>query len=153
MKIELSPIGYVKNVREEIKHDQWGGVISEIVLIDEIMEEAFEGIEDFSHLEIIFYLDKVKDEKAIAQFRHPRGNTDLPRLGTFAQRNKNRPNRIGLTTVELLERKGKSILVKYLDAINGTPVLDIKPVMKEFGPKGEIKQGSWTAEIMKDYWN
>ena len=152
MKIELQPIAYVKNQRKEVLDDNWGEVLSEIELNDEIMEEAFEGIDEFSHLAVIFYMDQVKDEKAIAQYRHPRNNKTLPKLGTYAQRNKSRPNKLGLTTVELILRKGKSIFVKRLDAISGTPILDIKPVMIEFEPKGEIKQPQWTEEIMKNYW-
>ena len=146
------PIAYIKNERKEVIDDQWGQIISEIILQEDIIEEALEGIESFSHLEVIFYMDKVSDEKAKAQHRHPRNNTDLPKLGTFAQRNKNRPNKIGLTTVELLERNGRTLKVKNLDAIDGTPILDIKPVMKEFEPKGKIRQPSWTQTIMKDYW-
>ena len=152
MKIELRPIGFVKNQRTEIKDDDWGEVISEIRLAEDILIEAFEGIDEFSHLAILFYMDKVKDEKAKAQYRHPRNNTALPKLGTFAQRNKNRPNKLGLTNVELIERKGKSIFVKYLDALNETPILDIKPVMLAFEPKGAIKEPGWTSEIMKNYW-
>ncbi|MES1220024.1 MAG: TrmO family methyltransferase, partial [Bacteroidota bacterium] len=70
----------------------------------------------------------------------------------FAQRKKDRPNSIGLTTVELIERKGKTITVRYLDAIDGTPILDIKPVMKEFLPASEIRQPVWATELMKEYW-
>lgn len=152
MKIELSPIGFVKNSRKEIEDDNWFEIISEIFLDDDIITESLIGVEEFSHLQIIFYMDKVKDEKAKAKFRHPRNNTDLPKLGTFAQRNKSRPNKLGLTTVELIERIGRKIIVKNLDAINGTPILDIKPVMEEFQPKGEIIQPKWTKEIMKNYW-
>ena len=152
MKIELSSIGYVKNERKEIEDDDWEEIISEITLDDDIIAESLIGIEEFSHLEIIFYMDRVKDEKAKAQYRYPRNNIELPKLGTFAQRNKNRPNKLGLTTVELIERKGRTIRVKYLDAINGTPILDIKPVMNEFQPKKNISQPKWTKEIMKNYW-
>jgi len=139
MKIELKPIAYVKNSRTEIEDDNWEQIISEIKLADHI-------------LYIIFYMDKVLDEKAKAQSRHPRNNKELPQLGTYAQRNKNRPNKLGLTTVELIERKDRIIKVKYLDAINCTPILDIKPVMKEFQPRTEINQPDWTKEIMKNYW-
>lgn len=152
MKISLSPIGYVKNERKEIEDDNWSEIISEIFLEENIIPESLIGIEDFSHLEIIFYMNQVKDEKAKAQYRHPRNNTDLPKLGTFAQRNKNRPNKLGLTTVELIERNGRTLKVKNLDAISGTPILDIKPVMEEFQPQNEIKQPEWTREIMKNYW-
>ncbi len=148
----MTPVAFVKNERKEVIDDEWEIVVSEITLAENIIEEALEGIETFSHLEIIFYMDKVKDEKAKAQHRHPRNNPDLPKLGTFAQRNKNRPNKIGLTTVELLERTGRVLKVKNLDAIHGTPILDIKPVMKEFEPKGDIRQPEWTEVIMKNYW-
>ena len=152
MKIELKPIAFVKNDRVNIEDDNWSNYISEIELEDSIITEAFEGIDDFSHLEIIFYMNQVDDEKAKAKHRHPRNNEALPKLGTYAQRNKNRPNKIGLTTVELIERDGRILKVKYLDAINGTPILDIKPVIKAFGAKSEIKQPAWVNEIMKNYW-
>lgn len=152
MKIEMSPIAFVRNSRTKIEDDNWAEVISEIELADNIMTEAFEGINEFSHLEIIFYFDQVDDAKATAKHRHPRNNTSLPKLGTFAQRNKSRPNKIGLATVKLLERNGRKIKVQYLDAIDNTPVLDIKPVLKEFEPKGEIKQAKWVDTIMNKYW-
>jgi len=152
MEIVLTPIGYVKNNRTEIEDDNWGQIISEIELVDNITVESLTGIEAFSHLHIIFYMNKVNDEKAKAQCRHPRNNIELPKLGTYAQRNKNRPNKLGLTTVQLIDRKNRIIKVKNLDAINGTPILDIKPVMKEFQPKTTIKQPNWTKEIMKNYW-
>ena len=79
-------------------------------------------------------MDKVPDEKAVVQCRHPRNDKSLPEAGTFSQRNKNRPNKIGLTIVEFVKKSGNSIFVKNLDAIDKTPVLDIKPVIKEFLP-------------------
>jgi tRNA-Thr(GGU) m(6)t(6)A37 methyltransferase TsaA len=126
-------------------------MISEIELADHIPTEAFDGITDFSHLEIIYTFDKV-DHKDKVYSGHPRGNTAYPLVGIFCQRKKNRPNPIGLCTVELLEHNGRNIKVKNLDAIDGTPVLDIKPVFKEFQPKGEIRQPEWVSDLMKDYW-
>lgn len=152
MKIELQAIGYVKNKRSLIEDDNWALIESEIELVDGIIEAAFDGIEAFSHLEIIFYMDKVKDEKAVAQNRHPRNDNSLPKVGTYSQRNKNRPNKLGLTTVELMKRNGRKITVRRLDAINGTPILDIKPVLKAFEPQGEIKEPEWPKIIMEKYW-
>lgn len=151
-KIELSPIAIVKNSRLKIEDDKWASVESEIVLVDTISEEALTGILEFSHLDIIFYMHEVSDAKAKAKIRHPRNNKTLPKIGTYAQRNKSRPNKLGLTTVELLNVKGKSIFVRNLDAICNTPVLDIKPYMKGFKPKSETKQPAWTSDIMKNYW-
>lgn len=151
MQINLEPVAIVKNTRSTPSDDFWGTVIAEIELADHIPTEAFEHIADFSHLEIIYYFDQVKPGDIVFSGR-PRGNPDYPVTGIFAQRKKDRPNTIGLCTVELLEHNGRTIKVKYLDAIDGTPVLDIKPVFTEFQPKAPVKQPAWVADLMKDYW-
>lgn len=151
MKIELEAIAFAKNNREEIKDDDWGNVITEIELLPHVPSMALDGIDSFSHLEIIFLFDRVKND-SIVFHGHPRGNKNWPDTGIFAQRKKDRPNRLGLTTVELIERKERSILVRNFDAINGTPILDIKPVMKEFLPAKEIRQPAWVSELMSNYW-
>ena len=84
--------------------------------------------------------------------RHPRNNQDWPAVGIFAQRGKNRPNRIGSTIVRVLRCEGRSIVVAELDAIDGTPVLDVKPVMQEFLPREKIRQPAWSHELMGNYW-
>lgn len=152
MNITLQPIAFVTNNRKEAEDDNWGEVLSEIKLVENIIPESLQGIEAFSHLEIIFYMNQVADEKATAKVRNPRNNPDLPLVGTFAQRNKSRPNKLGLTTVEFVKREGNTLTVRKLDAINGTPILDIKPVMQEFEPQTPIRQPNWTKEIMKNYW-
>ncbi len=151
MQITLQPIGFVKNARKQPDDDNWATVISEIELADHIPVTAFNNILQFSHLEIIYYFNKVKAE-AIVYSGHPRSNSAYPDMGIFAQRKKDRPNTIGLCTVELLTQEGKTITVKYLDAIDGTPVLDIKPVFKEFGTKTTIKQPAWVEDLMRKYW-
>ncbi len=151
MNIELKPIAFVTNLRTEIEDDNWSLTISEIELADDIPTETFDNIEDFSHLEIIYYFNKVDFSKIIYS-GHPRENKSYPRVGIFAQRKKERPNKLGLCNVELLEHNGRKIKVKYLDAIDGTPVLDIKPIMKEFQIKSEIKQPNWSKDLMKNYW-
>ncbi len=151
VEIKLRPIATVKNSRKTPIDDFWEEVISEIELADDIPVEAFNGISDFSHLEIIYYLNKVENNEIVFSGR-PRGNPDFPMVGIFGQRKKDRPNTIGLCTVELIEHAGRTIKVKYLDAIDGTPVLDIKPVFKEYRLKGEIKQPLWVSELMKNYW-
>ncbi len=151
MDIVLKPIATIRNSRIEATDDYWGGVITEITLEDHIPTEAFENIEKYSHLEIIFYFDKAEEENMVYSGR-PRGNVDYPVMGIFSQRKKDRPNRIGLTTVELIAHNGRTIIVKGLDAIDGTPVLDIKPAVKEFEPRKEVMQPAWVADLMKDYW-
>ena len=150
--MELQPIAFVHSPRKEIKDDNWGDVKSVIELVPEIEEGALDGIDQFSHLEIIYYLHQVKPEKIVTDSRHPRNNKDWPKCGIFAQRGKNRPNCIGLTTVRLIQREGKTITVLGLDAIDGSPVLDIKPVMREFLPREDVIQPSWSSELMKSYW-
>lgn len=151
MEIKLNSVATVKNSRKTATDDFWETVIADIELADHIPTAAFENISDFSHLEIIYYFDKVKPEDIVFSGR-PRGNPNYPLVGIFGQRKKDRPNTIGLCTVELLEHNGRTIKVKYLDAIDGTPVLDIKPVFKEFQQKGQIRQPVWVADLMKNYW-
>jgi len=151
--IHLQPIGIVKNSRVEIEDDNWGGIVSEIVLDTLFGEDSLQGLEDFSHAEIIFYFDKVEEQKIVTSARHPRNNPQWPRIGIFAQRGKNRPNRLGLALVKIVRRGGRSLYVENLDAIDGTPVLDIKPAMVEFLPQEPIRQPDWTKELMRDYWN
>ncbi len=151
MEIKLQPIAIVKNSRTEPIDDNWETIIADIELADHIPTEAFANISDFSHLEIIYYFNKVKKEDIVFSGR-PRGNPNYPLVGIFGQRKKDRPNTIGLCTVELLEHKGRTIRVKYLDAIDETPVLDIKPLFKEFQPIGQIRQPNWVADLMKNYW-
>ncbi|WP_421795802.1 SAM-dependent methyltransferase [Haliscomenobacter sp.] len=151
MEVVLKPIATVKNSRKEPIDDYWETIIADIELADHIPTEAFASISDFSHLEIIYYFDKVKEDDIVFSGR-PRGNPNYPLVGIFGQRKKDRPNQIGLTTVELLEHDGRTLKVKFLDAIDGTPILDIKPVFKEFQPKTEIRQPIWVADLMKKYW-
>jgi tRNA-Thr(GGU) m(6)t(6)A37 methyltransferase TsaA len=151
MEIKLKPIAWVKNSRGKAIDDHWGNIISELILDDDIPESAFNRIDDFSHLEIIYFFDKTNQDN-ILYSRRPRGNPDFPDIGIFSQRNKDRPNHIGLCTVELLWLRGRSIGVKFLDAIDGTPVLDIKPVFEEFRQPAQIRQPAWVSQLMKSYW-
>lgn len=150
--IILRPIARITNSRLTLDDDNWGSIISEIILDESLLAESLDGLEDFSHVEILFYFDQVDQEKIIMS-RHPRGNKDWPKVGVFAQRNKDRPNHIGLTIARILKREGRSLFVADLDAVDGTPILDIKPVMQEFLPREKIHQPEWSHELMKDYWN
>lgn len=151
MDIHLTPIATVKNTRTVPTDDYWATIIAEIELAEHLPTEAFNAIAEFSHLEIIYYFNQVKPEEIVYSGR-PRGNPAYPNIGIFAQRKKDRPNTIGLCTVELLKHENRTLTVKYLDAIDGTPVLDIKPVFKEFEPKSEVRQPAWVADLMQHYW-
>jgi tRNA (adenine37-N6)-methyltransferase len=148
----VSAIASVKNSRREIEDDNWGDVVSIIELDASLPEEALSEIESFSHAEIIYYFHLVKDAKVETGSRHPRNNKDWPKVGILSQRGKNRPNRLGATIVKILKREGRNIHVQGLDCIDGTPILDIKPVMREFLPREEVTQPEWATELMKHYW-
>jgi len=96
--------------------------------------------------------DQVPPEKIVRGARHPRNNPAWPKTGILAQRGKNRPNRIGSTMVRIIRCEAGALVVAELDAVNGTPVLDIKPVMAEFLPRTRIWQPEWSEELMRNYW-
>jgi len=150
--ITVQPIGFVHNTRQTAEDDHWGGIVSTITLADHFDEESWLGIETFSHAEVIFFFHQVEPEKIVTGARHPRNNPAWPRVGIFAQRGKNRPNRLGLVTVRILKREGRTLFVTGLDAIDGTPVLDLKPVLREFLPQEPVQQPEWATELMRNYW-
>lgn len=150
--IHLQPVGWVRGGRSDPVDDHWGSERAMIELDPVYPESALYGLDSFSHAEVIFLFDRVTEDKIESGARHPRGNPDWPLTGIFAQRGKNRPNRLGLCTCHILGISGRTVTVGGLDAIDGTPVLDIKPVMREFLPRGDVRQPDWAAELMKDYW-
>jgi tRNA-Thr(GGU) m(6)t(6)A37 methyltransferase TsaA len=150
--IVMEPIGEVRNTRKDLSDDGWGAVASRIELLPSFAEDCLLGLEEFSHAEVLFHFDRVQDAAIVRGARHPRGNKSWPPVGIFAQRGKDRPNRLGSTMVEILGREGRSLLVRGLDAIDGTPVRDIKPVMAEFLPRSAVRQPAWSRELMLEYW-
>jgi tRNA (adenine37-N6)-methyltransferase len=150
--IELAPIGYVEAARHHAEDDFWGGEQSRIPLVDGFGAEALLGLADFSHVEVLFYFHEVDASKIATGARHPRNNPQWPAVGIFAQRGKNRPNRLGSTMCRLLRVEGARLVVSELDAIDKTLVLDIKPVMSEFLAGEPVSQPSWSRELMSRYW-
>jgi tRNA (adenine37-N6)-methyltransferase len=148
----IRPIGFVRTERTEVFDDFWGGTRSVIELANDIPADSLDGIEAFSHVEVFFVFHRLHDADLTAGARHPRGNTAWPKVGIFAQRAKVRPNRIGATMVRVIGRDGSRLTVEGLDAIDGTPIVDIKPVMTEFLPAGDVRQPAWTHELMREYW-
>jgi tRNA (Thr-GGU) A37 N-methylase len=153
MSIVLEPIATVRAVRTVAEDDQWGGAVAEIVLQDGLPEEALAGLDAFSHAEVLFHFHLADPVRIVTGARHPRNNPAWPAIGIFAQRGRGRPNRLGSTIVRVLGVSGRVLRVAELDAIDGTPVLDIKPVMREFLPRGEVSQPPWVAELMAHYWD
>jgi tRNA-Thr(GGU) m(6)t(6)A37 methyltransferase TsaA len=152
MSIEVQPVGYVKALRRHAEDDFWGGEEVWISLTEQFSPEALQGLSAFSHVEVLFLFHQADPDRIVTGARHPRNNADWPAVGIFAQRGKNRPNRIGSTICRLVRVEGCKILVAELDAIDATPVLDIKPVMIEFLPRQEVRQPSWSHELMRNYW-
>lgn len=148
----LEPVAFVRTARQTPEDDAWGDEVATLVLGERFGYDALAGLEAFSHLEVVFLFHQVDATTVTTGARHPRGNPDWPSVGIFAQRAKDRPNRIGVSRCALLEVRGREIDVEGLDAIDGTPVLDIKPWFDEMGPRGLVVQSGWSHELMADYW-
>lgn len=153
MNLDIQPIGMVEATRARATDDYWGQTESRIVLDARFEPESIQGLEAFSHAEVIFFFNRVAPSEIVTGARHPRNNRDWPAVGIFAQRGKNRPNCIGSTVCRILACEGRTLRVAELDAIDGTPVLDIKPVMREFLPRTEVRQPEWASELMCAYWD
>jgi tRNA (adenine37-N6)-methyltransferase len=152
--LEFRPIGTVHSPIADPVDDVWDGLTCRIDLDpSQFTADSLSGLADFSHVEIVFLFHLVKESEISTGSRHPRNRTDWPKVGIFAQRGKNRPNRIGVTICRLLSVENLSREVAGLDAIDGTPVLDIKPYLLEFAARGEVRQPEWARELMAGYWN
>jgi tRNA-Thr(GGU) m(6)t(6)A37 methyltransferase TsaA len=147
----LRPIGIVTSSRREPIDDDWATVGASITLLPPFGPRALLGLSEFSHIEVLFLFDGVDPQSVSTGSRRPRGNPAWPDVGIFAQRAKDRPNRLGLCTCELVEVSGDRLEVRALDAIHGTPVLDIKPYMAEFAPRQTVRQPDWSHELMAGY--
>ncbi len=153
LKIEMEAIGTVVGGRRVPSDDHWGPVEATIELDEERLDaDATAGLSEFSHLEVVFVFDRVADDEITRGARRPRGRADWPAVGILAQRAKSRPNRIGVSVCDLLAVDGLRLRVRGLDAIERTPVLDVKPYMPSFGPRGPVRQPAWVDELMRDYW-
>ena len=151
-EVTLRPIGTVVGGRTEPIDDDWGNVEASIVLDERFPEDALAGLGDFSHVDVIFFFHLVGEDKIPQGARRPRGRDDWPLVGVFAQRNKARPNRLGVTTCGLLAVERRTLHVQGLDAIDGTPVLDIKPYVTGYAPRGHLREPDWVKELMDGYW-
>ncbi|MFC4637798.1 tRNA (N6-threonylcarbamoyladenosine(37)-N6)-methyltransferase TrmO [Deinococcus hohokamensis] len=147
--LSLNVLGTVRSPIQEGVDSDWGQVESTVELKPDF-QDALQGLEAFSHVLIVFYMHE-STFSTTDLIRHPQGRTDLPKVGIFAQRAKHRPNPIGITAVELLGIEGSSLWVRGLDAIDGTPVLDVKPYFPWFDRKDHAQMPEWCEEIMRKY--
>jgi tRNA-Thr(GGU) m(6)t(6)A37 methyltransferase TsaA len=151
--LEVTPIAHVVGGRTEASDDHWDSVTATIRLVEGFADEALLGLDAFSHLEVVYHFHLVAPDAVHVGARHPRGNRAWPRVGIFAQRGKDRPNRLGVSVCALEGVSGREVRVRGLDAVDGTPVLDLKPVMREFLPRGSLRQPAWSTELMAGYWS
>lgn len=152
MTYTLTPVAYVRGGRAAADDDYWGGTTCRIELTDQYSEDSLAGLVDFSHLEVVFVFDRVPEDAVESSARHPRNRQDWPLVGIFGQRGKRRPNRLGVSRCALVAVDRKALIVEGLDAIEDTPVVDIKPWMEEFGPRGLVRQPQWSSKLMTDYY-
>jgi tRNA-Thr(GGU) m(6)t(6)A37 methyltransferase TsaA len=142
-EIKLKAIGIVRNEMKEPTRQESQGVISQIV-IDSDLAEALDDLDQFSHIIVLYWIHCSRRPSPVKV--HPRGNPERALMGVFATRSPSRPNPIGKATVRLLERKGNTLKVQGLDAINGSPVLDIKPYIPGYDSVDNARTPSWMVK-------
>ena len=152
--LALEPVGVVVGGRAEAVDDDWGGVEA-VIRLDErrFGPDAVAGLEEFSHLVVVFFFHLVGPDEVQTGARHPRGNPEWPAVGMFAQRARMRLNRMGVSTCALVAVDGLDLHVRGLDAVDGSPVLDVKPYVREFEPRqADVRQPAWVTELMRGYY-
>jgi tRNA-Thr(GGU) m(6)t(6)A37 methyltransferase TsaA len=148
--IELRPVAVVRCPVAEPRDDDWGEVVSDLCF-EQDLEPGLAGLEQFSHALVVFWMHRSTFAADADLVRRPRGRRDMPELGIFAQRAKHRPNPIGVTAVRVVGVKGSVVSVKGLDAIDGTPVLDLKPYVPAFDARAEATVPEWMKRLMEGY--
>ncbi len=148
--MQIEPIGVVRSPVVDDVDAGWGDVVSTIEVVPRLAD-GLEGLDGFSHLLVIFFMHRSSFDPARDLRRRPRGRADMPLLGIFSQRAKHCPNPIGVTAVRLLQVEGNVIRVQGLDAIDGTPVLDLKPYAPVFDQPLEPVVPEWFERLMEGY--
>ena len=149
VKIEMEPVGFVHNAVMDRKDVAWGNDVSSIILKEQY-RSGLKGLEDFSHVIVLYWLDQAAYDREKHLQRRPQNRDDMPLVGIFSQRGKDRPNRIGLTAVEIISVSEDTLVVKGLDAVDGTPVLDIKPYYPVYDKK-DASVPEWVDRLMAHY--
>lgn len=149
--VEIRPIGFVENGVGDPVDEGWGGVVSEVALREDLAG-ALDGLEGFSHVLVVYWMHRAPPLTGALK-RRPRGRQDMPELGLLAQRARHRPNPIGVTAAELLGVSGRSMTVRGLDAVDGTPVLDVKPYFPVFDHRDDAVVPGWAERLMDGYFS
>jgi tRNA-Thr(GGU) m(6)t(6)A37 methyltransferase TsaA len=148
--MNLEPIGVVRNLASHATDENWGAVVSEVRLKPEF-SGGLSGLDGFSHALVVFLMHQARFDPQSHLLRRPRDREDMPLLGIFAQRAKHRPNPIGVTVARIVKTEPSSLFVEGLDAIDGTPVLDIKPHVPVFDAPGNPWVAEWMDRLMSGY--
>ena len=146
-KVEFEVIGFVHNGREDPTDTHWD--IESTIVLDPRFADGLLGLEEYSHAIIVFYMERDDPEPSTMRQR-PRLRDDMPYVGVFAARGRMRPNRIGITAVEVLAVEADRVRVRALDALNGTPVLDIKPYVPAIDRRNATVP-EWADRLLQDY--
>jgi tRNA-Thr(GGU) m(6)t(6)A37 methyltransferase TsaA len=148
-RVSFRPIAHVVNEVESARYDDWDDVVSDIVL-DERLAGALDGIEEYSHVMVLFYISGVTRRQRRIRRLHPRDRQDAPLVGVFATRTQYRPNPIGVTVARLVERQGNRLRVLGLDAYNGTPVMDIKACAPDRDLDKQAHIPQWLEQLRRE---
>ncbi|WP_041820442.1 TrmO family methyltransferase domain-containing protein [Streptomyces davaonensis] len=153
MTLEIKPIGVVVAGRRDVADDYWGGIESVIQLDeDEFPLDSVQGLQEFSHLVVVWHFDQASPSDVEYHARSPRGNPQWPATGTFAHRNHRRPNQLAQSFPRLLGVDGLRLRVTDLDAVVGTKIYDLSPFFIEMGPRGPVHEPAWPREMLENYW-
>jgi tRNA (Thr-GGU) A37 N-methylase len=153
MQFVVRSIGVVRSTRSELLDDHWDSETTVIELESDVPDDAIKELDKFSHAEVIFLADQASDVPPAAWVRRPRGNPEWPEVGIFAQRNKDRPNRLLVSVAQIAAVNGRTISLIGLDAVDGTPVLDIKPVFPWGAARGQLWAPQWVNELGEHYFS
>lgn len=146
----ITPVGIVRGSRKKPFEDGWGDVAARIELDPQVLDaDATVGLAEYSHVEVVFMFHLAV--RTCRGTQHPRGNETWPRVGILAQRAPNRPNHLGVSVCELVSVDGLRLTVRGLDAVEGSPVLDVKPYLRDFAPRGAVREPAWSRELMRNY--
>ena len=147
----MTPVGWVRSPRRDPGDtDHWAPVVSAIEVAPRFGDECLTGLATFSHVEIVFVFDQVVERDDYRDLRPARGRADMPEVGIFCSRGPNRPNRIGVSACRIVRVDGRELTVAGLDAVDGTPVLDIKPTMLQMLPN-DVRQPAWVNVLLAGY--
>lgn len=149
--LQIQPIGVVVGGRTEPTDDHWDGEVI-IRLNPEYNPEVVQGLEEFSHLVVVWHFHRASPNDVALHARSPRNNPNWPVTGTFVHRNHRRPNQLAQSFPRLIKVDGLDIHVTDMDAIDGTPIYDLAPYFTQMGPRGAINQPKWPGEMLKEYW-